>query len=83
MARSRAEELVRDSEARFRELADTTPALMWTTDHEGHVTFVNEGWLRFTGHTLKYEMGDTFAMSAHPDDREELTRAVAGGPGGA
>jgi PAS domain S-box-containing protein len=73
-ARSRAEELVRDSEARFRELADTTPALMWTTDHEGHVTFVNEGWLRFTGHTLKYEMGGTFAMSAHPDDREELTR---------
>jgi PAS domain S-box-containing protein len=70
--RSRSEELVRDSEARFRELADTTPALMWTTDQEGRVTFVNEGWLRFTGLTLEEELGDTFAMSAHPDDRDEL-----------
>jgi PAS domain S-box-containing protein len=72
--RSHAEELVRDSEARFRELADTTPALMWTTDHEGHVTFVNEGWLRFTGRTLEEELGETFGMSAHPDDGEELVR---------
>jgi PAS domain S-box-containing protein len=70
--RARTDELVRDSEARFHELADTTPALMWMTDAEGHVTFVNEGWLRFTGRTLADEIGDTFAASAHPDDREEL-----------
>jgi PAS domain S-box-containing protein len=70
--RARTDELVRDSEARFRELADTTPALMWMTDAEGHVTFVNEGWLRFTGRTLEEEIGDTFALSAHPEDREEL-----------
>jgi PAS domain S-box-containing protein len=70
--RSRHEELVRDSEARFRELADTTPALMWMTDADGHVAFVNEGWLRFTGRTLEEELGDTFAMSAHADDRAEL-----------
>ena len=47
--RAHHEESVRESEARFRELADTTPALMWMTDAEGDVTFVNEGWLRFTG----------------------------------
>jgi PAS domain S-box-containing protein len=70
--RARTDELVRDSEARFRELADTTPALMWMTDSEGDVTFVNQGWLRFTGRTLEDELGDTFASSAHPDDREDL-----------
>jgi PAS domain S-box-containing protein len=70
--RALGEDRVRDSEARFRELADTTPALLWTTDAEGHVTFVNEGWLRFTGMTLADELGDTFAMSAHPDDRETV-----------
>jgi len=75
--RARAEELVRDSEARFRELADTTPALMWTTDSDGHVTFVNEGWLRFTGRSLAEELGDTFAMTAHPEDRERLRRGWA------
>jgi PAS domain S-box-containing protein len=70
--RARTDELVRDSEARFRELADTTPALMWMTDAEGHVTFVNQGWLRFTGRTLDEEMGDSFGVSAHPDDRDDL-----------
>jgi PAS domain S-box-containing protein len=66
------EDLVRDSEAQFRELADTTPALMWMTDAEGDVTFVNEGWRRFTGGTET--AGVTFAASAHPDDREETVR---------
>jgi len=70
--RARHEEEVRDSEARFRELADTAPALMWMTDAEGDVTFVNEGWLRFTGRELSEDLGDTFGMSAHPDDRDDL-----------
>jgi PAS domain S-box-containing protein len=66
------DERVRDSEARFRELADTTPALMWMTDDEGHVAFVNQGWLRFTGHSLAQELGHGFDLTAHPDDRDEL-----------
>ncbi|MBA3261510.1 MAG: SpoIIE family protein phosphatase [Thermoleophilaceae bacterium] len=70
--RARHEEEVRDSEARFRELADTTPALMWMTDAEGDVTFVNKGWLRFTGRELQEDLGDTFGLSAHPADRDDL-----------
>jgi PAS domain S-box-containing protein len=57
---------------RFRELADAAPALMWITDARGAVTFVNAGWLAFTGRTLEDQVGDTFATSAHPDDRQEL-----------
>jgi PAS domain S-box-containing protein len=71
------EELVVDSEAQFRELADTTPALMWMTDAEGDVTFVNEGWLRFTGGEQRAEIGGSFGASAHPDDREEVLRRWA------
>jgi PAS domain S-box-containing protein len=67
--RARQDDVVSDSEARFRELANTTPALMWMTDAEGDVTFVNEGWLRFTGGTS--DVGVTFATSAHPEDLEE------------
>jgi PAS domain S-box-containing protein len=70
--RARHDDVMSDSEARFRELANTTPALMWMTDAEGDVTFVNEGWLRFTGGTS--DVGVTFATSAHPDDREEALR---------
>jgi PAS domain S-box-containing protein len=70
--RSGHDELVRDSEAQFRELADTTPALMWMTDAEGDVTFVNKAWLRFTGGSS--DVGVTFEQTAHPDDREAALR---------
>ncbi len=65
----------RDSEDRFRELADALPALMWIVDADGQVTFVNEGWLKFTGRTVEEELGDSFGLSAHPDDRDELVAA--------
>jgi PAS domain S-box-containing protein len=70
--RARHEDEMRDSEARFRELADTAPALMWMTDAEGDVAFVNEGWLRFTGRKLQEELGDTFGLRGHPDDTDDL-----------
>ena len=70
--RTRHEDRVRDSEARFRELADTAPALMWMTDADGHVAFVNEGWRRFTGSGFEESLGDSFAASAHPDDHADL-----------
>jgi PAS domain S-box-containing protein len=61
------------AEAAVLELADVAPTLMWTTDAEGKVTFVNRRWLDFTGRTLEEEVGDTWAMSAHPDDQAEMT----------
>ena len=75
LGRAEHDDLVSDSEARFRELADTTPALMWMTDAEGDVTFVNEGWRRFTGGPADGAPGGSFGASAHPEDREELVRA--------
>lgn len=72
LERARSEDAVEAGEERFRALADTTPVLMWMTDAGGAVTFVNEGWLRFTGGDLGGVRGGTFAASAHPDDREEL-----------
>jgi PAS domain S-box-containing protein len=64
------EEALRESEASFRDLADTAPAMMWTTDDEGLVTFVNEGWLRFTGTTLEQELGASWQLGVHPEDAE-------------
>ena len=66
------QEGVRDSEARFRELVDLAPALMWMSDPDGHLTFVNQAWLDFTGKAPGAELGETIALSAHPDDRPAL-----------
>jgi PAS domain S-box-containing protein len=64
-----------ESEAGFRELADTVPVMIWTTDAKGTVTFVNQGWLRFTGRTLEEELGDTWTLGVHPDDADEMLRS--------
>ena len=68
------EEALRESEASFRDLADTAPAMMWTTDEDGLVTFVNEGWMRFTGTRLEDELGASWQLGVHPDDAEVMLR---------
>jgi PAS domain S-box-containing protein len=68
--RKTMEEALRESEAGFRLLADTAPAMMWTTDIHGLITFVNQGWLRFTGTTFQEEMGASWALGVHPDDAD-------------
>jgi PAS domain S-box-containing protein len=67
-----AERATRESGERFRELADTAPVMIWTTDHQGRVTFVNESWLTYTGTTLEQELGESWTLGVHPDDAEEV-----------
>jgi PAS domain S-box-containing protein len=68
------EEALRESEASFRDLADTAPAMMWTTDEDGLVTFVNEGWMRFTGTRLDDELGASWQLGVHPEDADVMLR---------
>jgi PAS domain S-box-containing protein len=76
--RLRAEETLRASGERFRELANNVPVMLWTTDHAGRVTFVNESWLRFTGTTLADEIGETWMLGVHPDDVEVMIASWEG-----
>jgi two-component system cell cycle sensor histidine kinase/response regulator CckA len=68
--RRQAEAALRESEERFRNLADSAPALIWMSGRDKAPTFFNHGWLRFTGHTLEQELEDGWAASVHPEDRE-------------
>jgi PAS domain S-box-containing protein len=70
--RIRAEQSTRESGERFRDLADKVPVMIWTTDHNGRVTFVNQGWLRYTGTTLEEEVGESWTLGVHPDDAEDV-----------
>jgi PAS domain-containing protein len=47
--RNRASAALRESEARFRATADTAPVMIWMTGIDRLCTFVNKGWLDFTG----------------------------------
>jgi len=67
--RIRVEGTLRESEERFRSMADTAPAMIWISGPDKHCTFVNKSWLDFTGRTLEQELGSGWAESIHPEDR--------------
>jgi PAS domain S-box-containing protein len=66
--RQRAEEVLRESEARFRDLADSTPVLVWLSGTDQKLTYCNRPLLEFTGRSLRQEMGDGWIEAVHPDD---------------
>src|SRR5262249_38073826 len=50
-----AEERLRESEERFRNMADTAPVLIWVSGPDKLCTFFNKVWLEFTGRTTEQE----------------------------
>jgi len=66
--RKQAELALRESEERFRNLADTAPVLIWMTDADQSCYYFNQPWLDFTGRSLAQEFGDGWTKGVHPDD---------------
>jgi two-component system, LuxR family, sensor kinase FixL len=63
-----AEENLRESEARFRTVADAAPVLIWMSGPDKLCTFFNKGWLDFTGRSLEQELGNGWAEGVHRED---------------
>jgi PAS domain S-box-containing protein len=66
--RRRVEAALRESEAHFRIVADTTPIMIWRSGVDKKCDFFNLPWLRFTGRSLEQELGDGWTAGVHPDD---------------
>jgi len=70
-----AEKALRESETRFRELADNISQFAWTTDQSGWRYWYNERWYDYTGTTLEEMQGWGWQKLHHP---EHLDRVVKG-----
>lgn len=62
------EQQLRESEQRFRLVADTAPAPIWMAGPDKLCTYVNKTWLDFTGRSTEQELGDGWTQGVHPDD---------------
>jgi PAS domain S-box-containing protein len=64
-----AEAALRESETRFRSMADKAPVMMWVTDPSGFCTYLNARWYEFTGQKPGAGEGYGWLDAVHPDDR--------------
>jgi diguanylate cyclase (GGDEF)-like protein/PAS domain S-box-containing protein len=74
--RKKAEEAIRESEVRFREMADGAPVLIWMADEQQKATYFNKRWLDFTGRSFEEEQGLGWTDNIHPDDKERCIESL-------
>jgi PAS domain S-box-containing protein len=72
--RKLAERALRESEARFRNMADNAPVMIWVTRPDGACTYLSQSWYEFTGQTPETGLGLGWLGATHPDDREAAER---------
>jgi PAS domain S-box-containing protein len=66
--RKRAEAALRESEERFRKVADSAPVMIWVAGTDKVLNFFNKTWLDFVGRTMEQELDNGWTESVHPDD---------------
>jgi PAS domain S-box-containing protein len=69
LTQSQLLQALRESEERFRIMANSAPVLLWVVDPQGNCSFCNQSLLDFTGRTLAQELGRGWFESVHPSDR--------------
>ncbi len=66
--RLRAQQAIRESEQRFRLVANTAPVLIWMSGPDKLCNYFNEPWLEFTGRPIELALGNGWAEGVHPED---------------
>lgn len=61
---------LRESEERFRTIANLVPQMIWSARADGLVDYYNQRWYDFTGVVEGSTDGDRWSDVMHPDDRE-------------
>lgn len=67
-----AQELLTESESRWRTMANSLPQLVWTCTAEGDCDFLSRQWVEYTGVEAEGQLGFGWVDQVHPDDHHEL-----------
>ncbi|MBX3237459.1 MAG: PAS domain S-box protein [Nitrospiraceae bacterium] len=70
-------EILRVSEARFRELVESLPQLIWTAQSDGLCDYLSPQWIRYTGLAATGLLGSGLTDAVHPDDRRTVSESWA------
>ena len=70
--RRKALDALKESEARFRAIADDAPAMIWVTNEKGDNDYHSRLWLETTGQTADQAAGKGWLSAIHPDDRQRV-----------
>lgn len=62
--------ILRESEERFRLVANTAPVMIWMSGPDKLCTYFNQPWLEFTGRSIESEMGSGWTEGVHAEDFE-------------
>ena len=68
--RKRIEETLKESEARFRSIADAAPVMLWQSGTDAQCDYFNKPWLDFTGRSMGQEVGEGWTAGIFPADRQ-------------
>jgi PAS domain S-box-containing protein len=66
-----AQRVLQESEERFHNMADTAPVMIWVSGPDKLCTFLNKGWLTFTGREIRQHLGNGWQEAIHPEDVDQ------------
>ncbi|GEO39664.1 hypothetical protein SAE02_38120 [Skermanella aerolata] len=68
--RDRAEDALRESEQRFRNMSDRAPMVIWVTEADGAASYLNRRWTDLTGQEPDEALGHGWLDCVHDEDRD-------------
>jgi PAS domain S-box-containing protein len=75
----RTERALRESEQRYRFLAEAMPQIVWIATLEYEIVYINGNWSGYTGYTLAQTQSGAWGDAIHPEDRGHVMEVANAG----